>query len=88
MASSIAGILTTPFDVVKSRMMTNTLKHPNRSMWAWLKLICKEEGVLALFKGVLPRTLLAGLGGLVYFYIFYEGIIRLGADSTFRKIRQ
>ena len=87
-ASGIGGVITTPFDVAKSRMMTNTLKQPKRSMWSWLRFIWKEEGVSALFKGVLPRAFLAGLGGFIYFYVFYQGIIYLNADSTFRRIRQ
>lgn len=88
MAGAISGSVTTPLDVAKSRMMVNTLKKNNLSLSQWIKLIYKEEGWKAVFKGVVPRTIMTGFGGAIYFGVFYGGLILAGVDSKFISIRQ
>jgi len=79
--------VTTPFDVIKSRMMTNTLKDHKRGTVGWLKYIFKEEGILALLKGASVRTFLCGLGGSMFFWLYSSGLAKLNADQTFNKLR-
>jgi solute carrier family 25 protein 39/40 len=63
-AGSIAGILTLPFDVLKTRTQMNVDRMANGSMtrshlptstFAHMAEICAKEGVGALFQGLLPR---------------------------------
>ena len=63
----IAGFLTTPCDVIKTRMMTNTVKQYKITPWQWVKKTINEEGPKALFKGWHVRIMYLGFGGMVYF---------------------
>ncbi len=87
-AGMVAGFITTPFDVVKSRMMVNTVKDHKRNIKDWFKYILQDEGCLALFKGGLIRTAIMGAGGFAYFCIYYYGLVRLRADDIFHKVRE
>ena len=60
LAGAIAGAITTPLDVVKTRRM---LGHSDCSLWQ----IIKTEGAVSLFKGLGPRVLFISTGGLVWF---------------------
>lgn len=48
---------TTPFDVMKTRTMTAAPGMPS-TMGTIMVAIVKEEGLLALFKGAIPRVFL------------------------------
>merc|ERR1712083_510408 len=74
-AGSIAGAtasgLTTPLDVAKTRIM---LEKPVEGMpkkytgaIQTITAISSEEGVLALFKGIVPRVSWITIGGFVFF---------------------
>ena len=63
MSGAIAAAATTPFDVIKTRMMTGTLA--SVSMIAAANEIITKESFLALFRGVVPRMLwIAPLGAM------------------------
>lgn len=77
-AGAVAGGLTTPFDVVKTRLMT---QDPNQktyedAMMRTMRTIGREEGLLALFSGVGPRVGWIACGGFVFFGA-YEGSKRI-----------
>jgi solute carrier family 25 protein 39/40 len=64
-AGSIAGILTLPFDVLKTRTQMNVDRVATGSMapsqlptstFAHMAEICAKEGAAALFQGLLPRV--------------------------------
>jgi solute carrier family 25 S-adenosylmethionine transporter 26 len=76
-AGSIAAGLTTPLDVVKTRIMLD--RHPaqgdvNRKIIPTLRHIYTNEGGRALFSGFVPRTLWIGLGGFVFLGTFEAGV--------------
>lgn len=77
MAGAIAAGLTTPLDVVKTRIMLD--RHPaqgdvNRKILPTLRHIFVNEGPKALFSGFIPRTLWIGLGGFVFLGTFEAGV--------------
>ena len=62
LSGSIAAALTTPMDVVKTRMMLGE----EGGMWRVMQTVYQEGGVRRLFSGVGPRVLWIGLGGAVF----------------------
>ncbi len=73
-AGGVAAVLTTPLDVVKTRVMLESraegrspsvLTFPPRLLG-----IAREEGIKTLFKGWVPRTLAISLGGAVFLGIY------------------
>lgn len=87
-AGAIAAGLTTPLDVVKTRIMLHTkqaagpaagalptLPHGvNTDIIPTLLHVGRTEGVKTLFSGFLPRTMWIGLGGAVFLGTFDAGI--------------
>jgi solute carrier family 25 protein 39/40 len=57
-AGAVAAVLTTPFDVAKTRQQIQRLAHDSAktSTWRTLRLIVAKEGWRALFSGVVPRV--------------------------------
>ncbi|SJX64768.1 related to PET8-Protein of the mitochondrial carrier family (MCF) [Sporisorium reilianum f. sp. reilianum] len=89
-AGAIAAGLTTPLDVVKTRIMLHTKQAAgaaagagamptlprgvNTDIIPTLLHIGRTEGVKTLFSGFLPRTMWIGLGGAVFLGTFDAGI--------------
>lgn len=72
-AGGFAAALTTPLDVIKTRVMLDlrdTAKEKLPSIPARLKQIYSTEGVKALFAGVVPRTLWISAGGAVFLGVY------------------
>ncbi|KAJ2632320.1 S-adenosylmethionine transporter, partial [Coemansia sp. RSA 1287] len=69
-AGGIAAAVTTPLDVVKTRVMLSTKgvgQSPEYSgIVATLSRIAREEGARALFSGIVPRTVWISIGGFVF----------------------
>jgi len=65
-AGAFAGALTTPLDVVKTRLMTSS-PGTYRGVMHCVQKTVSEEGALAMFKGIQPRVLWIGLGGGCFF---------------------
>ncbi len=59
-AGGLAAAATCPVDVWKTRLM---LGDANASIWS----IGKNEGIRALFSGVVPRVIWISVGGSVFF---------------------
>lgn len=69
----VAAGLTTPLDVVKTRLMTaGGYEEGELGMARMLAKISKEEGWRGLFRGIAPRMAWISLGGFVFFGS-YEG---------------
>ncbi|KAH8369977.1 hypothetical protein KR093_001756 [Drosophila rubida] len=74
-------LLNTPFDVAKSHIqgpqpVANEFKYEHT--WRTLNIIYREEGFLALYKGLLPKIMRLGPGGaimLVTFEFVYEYLV-------------
>eukprot|EP00611_Tribonema_gayanum_P001614 TRINITY_DN1118_c0_g1_i6.p1 TRINITY_DN1118_c0_g1~~TRINITY_DN1118_c0_g1_i6.p1 ORF type:complete len:221 (-),score=22.72 TRINITY_DN1118_c0_g1_i6:200-862(-) len=69
LSGAFAGALTTPFDVVKTRLMLGADKHgvPYKGMVPTFQRIVADEGAVALFGGIVPRVMWIGIGGFVFF---------------------
>lgn len=63
-AAIIAGFVSCPLDVIKTRLMTQDMK--TNSMTSILK-IYEENGIKGYFKGVGFRCGILAFGGIVYF---------------------
>mmetsp|Transcript_9880 Transcript_9880/g.17800 ORF Transcript_9880/g.17800 Transcript_9880/m.17800 type:complete len:335 (-) Transcript_9880:354-1358(-) len=65
-AGAIAAAVTTPLDVVKTRLMTAPPGKYNGVLHA-MKLVIEEEGANALLSGFTARVMWIGLGGAIFF---------------------
>uniref|UniRef100_A0A6B2LER9 Mitochondrial carrier protein n=1 Tax=Arcella intermedia TaxID=1963864 RepID=A0A6B2LER9_9EUKA len=81
-AGAFAAGLTTPMDVVKTRLMLgmNAYSGPLDVV----RNIIEKEGIGALYSGVGPRVLLIGVGGYVFFGAF-ESAKSLFTSFTHKK---
>mmetsp|Transcript_30085 Transcript_30085/g.85866 ORF Transcript_30085/g.85866 Transcript_30085/m.85866 type:complete len:278 (+) Transcript_30085:56-889(+) len=70
-AGAIAGGLTTPLDVAKTRIMLERHGEGVAKKYVGtlgtLSTIAKEEGALALYKGIGPRVTWITIGGFIFF---------------------
>lgn len=90
-AGGIAAALTTPLDVVKTRVMLEARKPgldgkaaPSPSVLSFpsrLVSIAANEGVKTLFSGWVPRTIAIGAGGAVFLGI-YDFCVNIGRERT------
>lgn len=74
-AGGISAGLTTPLDVVKTRLMTQTKTvqaDRYRGVVHALRRIYAEEGIRALYLGIQPRVMWISLGGAIFFGTFEE----------------
>ncbi|KAL7279844.1 S-adenosylmethionine transporter [Trametes coccinea BRFM310] len=82
-AGGVAAALTTPLDVLKTRVMLDLrdpTKHAHPTLAQRFRQIYTVEGPRALFAGVVPRTLWISAGGAVFLGM-YEWSIRLLAGT-------
>lgn len=66
LAGGISGFLTTPLDVVKTRVMLAQQAQRLRP-WEALRLLWQEGGLLRIFAGAAPRTAWISVGGFLFF---------------------
>lgn len=73
-SGAVAGGLTTPLDVLKTRLMLGMDKDgiPYRNVADVFKRTIEQEGRAALWKGIEPRVMWISIGGFVFFGA-YEG---------------
>ena len=67
LAGSFTGVVTTPLDVVKTRLMTQGLKAQYAGVFDCMGKIARSEGIGALFKGGAARATWLSLGGSIFF---------------------
>jgi solute carrier family 25 S-adenosylmethionine transporter 26 len=67
LAGAITGAVTTPLDVIKTRLMVQGSKGHYKGVIDCVAKIIKEEGSEALLKGVGPRVMWIGIGGSIFF---------------------
>ncbi|KAL7594686.1 S-adenosylmethionine carrier 1, chloroplastic/mitochondrial [Lactuca sativa] len=66
-AGAITGAVTTPLDVIKTRLMVQGSGNQYKSISHCVSTILKEEGPSAFLKGMGPRVLWIGIGGSIFF---------------------
>lgn len=70
-AGSFGSILNIPFDVAKSRIQGPQKEGATyKTLGPTLFKIYHEEGILALYKGLIPKILRMGPGGAIMFLSF------------------
>lgn len=68
LAGGVSAAVTTPLDVVKTRLMTQAAGATKyKGIIHGLRTIAREEGPRALMSGVAPRVLWISVGGAVFF---------------------
>ena len=76
LAGATAAAITTPLDVIKTRLMLSKLSH-NISVIHIIKELYREQKYgKAFFKGIGPRTSWIGVGGAVFLGV-YESVISI-----------
>mmetsp|Transcript_5837 Transcript_5837/g.17472 ORF Transcript_5837/g.17472 Transcript_5837/m.17472 type:complete len:344 (+) Transcript_5837:141-1172(+) len=66
-AGAFASAVTTPLDVVKTRLMLQGGSGKYAGVLSALRTIYQEEGLGALYSGVVPRVMWISLGGFIFF---------------------
>lgn len=66
-AGVATAVLTTPLDVIKTRLMTQGAQGTYKGIFDCCRQLVRDEGAKALFKGVGPRVTWIGIGGSVFF---------------------
>ncbi|XP_021758947.1 S-adenosylmethionine carrier 1, chloroplastic/mitochondrial-like isoform X1 [Chenopodium quinoa] len=84
-AGALTGAITTPLDVIKTRLMTQGSANQYNGIVDCVKTIVREEGAPALLKGVGPRVLWIGIGGSIFFGVL-ESTKRFLAESRTKRI--
>ncbi|KAH9453848.1 hypothetical protein MJO29_013282 [Puccinia striiformis f. sp. tritici] len=79
-AGATAAALTTPLDVIKTRIMLTKQKEGARiGITESFARLYREEGWSALWKGIIPRTIWIGLGGAVFLGVYEVSLQQLGS---------
>ncbi len=76
LSGGFAAALTTPLDVMKTRIMTSPEKY--KGLLRTFNLISKEEGTKAFFKGIEPRVMWISIGGFVFFGAYESALKAVG----------
>eukprot|EP00613_Pedinella_sp_CCMP2098_P054792 CAMPEP_0171896538 /NCGR_PEP_ID=MMETSP0992-20121227/47626_1 /TAXON_ID=483369 /ORGANISM="non described non described, Strain CCMP2098" /LENGTH=363 /DNA_ID=CAMNT_0012524547 /DNA_START=12 /DNA_END=1100 /DNA_ORIENTATION=+ len=79
-AGSFSAAVTTPLDVLKTRMMTGQAFGATSVLGA-TSLIVSKEGAAALFRGIVPRVALIGPSCAIFFMV-YEIVIPVTTDQA------
>ncbi|EFJ30292.1 hypothetical protein SELMODRAFT_146160 [Selaginella moellendorffii] len=66
-AGALTGALTTPLDVIKTRLMIQGKSNAYKGIVDCVQKIVQEEGAGALTKGIGPRVMWIGIGGSIFF---------------------
>ncbi|KAH9445123.1 hypothetical protein MJO28_012789 [Puccinia striiformis f. sp. tritici] len=79
-AGATAAALTTPLDVIKTRIMLTKQQEGARiGITESFARLYREEGWSALWKGIIPRTIWIGLGGAVFLGVYEVSLQQLGS---------
>lgn len=86
-AGAVTGAITTPLDVIKTRLMIQGSGNQYKGIVDCVQTIIREEGPPALIKGIGPRVLWIGIGGSIFFGVL-ESTKRMLAErhSTHENI--
>ncbi|CAA0815298.1 S-adenosylmethionine carrier 1-chloroplastic/mitochondrial [Striga hermonthica] len=79
-AGALTGAITTPLDVIKTRLMVQGSGNQYKGIMNCVQTIVREEGPRALLKGIGPRVLWIGIGGSIFFGVL-ESTKRLLAEK-------
>ncbi|CAL5079824.1 unnamed protein product [Urochloa decumbens] len=86
-AGAITGALTTPLDVMKTRLMIQGQTSQYRGFIDCAQTILREEGAGAFLKGIEPRVLWIGIGGSIFFGVLEKTKSVLAERSSSRDAK-
>ncbi|TYI50461.1 hypothetical protein E1A91_D12G103500v1 [Gossypium mustelinum] len=86
-AGALTGAITTPLDVIKTRLMVQGSANQYKGIFDCVQTIIREEGPSALLKGIQPRVLWIGIGGSIFFGVL-ESTKRLLAERRSKPTQQ
>src|ERR1700678_2042610 len=75
LSGGLTGILTTPFDVLKTRIMLSSPHDPHfisSTPWHGIQQLWREGGLRRVFAGAGPRMIWISAGGFVFFGAYEE----------------
>jgi hypothetical protein len=80
LSALIAGFVTCPFDVIKTRHMTMRMSEKPFNFAEVAKQLYFESGLMGFFRGVHYRCLILSFGGALYFSSFgkYKQLLGVG----------
>eukprot|EP00240_Pyramimonas_obovata_P004204 CAMPEP_0118933780 /NCGR_PEP_ID=MMETSP1169-20130426/12477_1 /TAXON_ID=36882 /ORGANISM="Pyramimonas obovata, Strain CCMP722" /LENGTH=379 /DNA_ID=CAMNT_0006876589 /DNA_START=858 /DNA_END=1997 /DNA_ORIENTATION=+ len=84
-AGGLAAAGTTPFDVVKTRMMCTASQRP--TVFSAARDVYRTSGAKGYFIGIGPRSLSNGINSAVFF-CFYEALRQVMKEVTERRTRE
>ena len=87
-AGAVAAAVTTPLDVVKTRLMTQAGAVRYNGIVHGLRRIAREEGPRALFAGITPRVMWISLGGAIFFGAYEAARARLFPVFVERELEE
>jgi len=70
LAGLVSQVVTSPLDVARTRIMTNTVPSASSSPVSALAAIVEREGVAAAFAGLAPRSARALASGAIQFFTY------------------
>eukprot|EP00928_Gymnodinium_smaydae_P005329 TRINITY_DN11819_c0_g1_i2.p1 TRINITY_DN11819_c0_g1~~TRINITY_DN11819_c0_g1_i2.p1 ORF type:complete len:648 (+),score=126.97 TRINITY_DN11819_c0_g1_i2:167-2110(+) len=83
LAGCFAGVVTTPLDAAKTRIMLTVNRADRRGLFETMLAIRQEAGLRGLFRGVVPRAAHCGLGGALWLGAFeWSKLLLWSANSV------
>lgn len=86
-AGAITGAITTPLDVLKTRLMVQGSGSQYNGLISCAKAIVREEGPAALLKGIGPRVLWIGIGGSIFFGVLEKSKQLLSQHHSSKSLK-
>lgn len=71
-AGAFAGFIVTPFDVIKTRLMTHDIRQSQMSTWEAAKVVYSESGLPGLYRGATIRMGYLCVGGFAFFGVYEQ----------------
>ncbi|TVT96980.1 hypothetical protein EJB05_57787 [Eragrostis curvula] len=85
-AGAITGAITTPLDVMKTRLMVQGQGTQYSGIVSCAQTILREEGPKAFLKGIEPRVLWIGIGGSIFFGVLEKTKSMLAERSNNKQL--
>jgi solute carrier family 25 S-adenosylmethionine transporter 26 len=76
-AGAVTGLVTTPLDVLKTRLMIQGTTKQYTNVFDAARQIVRQEGGGALFRGWQPRVVWIGIGGSIFFTVLEQAKLLL-----------
>ncbi|ORX94079.1 mitochondrial carrier [Basidiobolus meristosporus CBS 931.73] len=80
-AGGVAAAITTPLDVVKTRLMLSG-HHQYSGIFGTMRRIYAEEGLRALFSGIGPRVMWISIGGYIFLGVYEKAKKTIGSFNN------